>query len=142
MPLLTTQKLWDNHPYPDSPCDQSLFQNQCAIRMGVALNAAGLSTASFPGAKCYANLKHSPKHVLRAQQLADWLVTQTISVGTVKKYGNKMTSADFLGKKGIVFIRDGWGATDHIDVWNGSALKGGTPDYFARGKEIWFWELP
>lgn len=141
MPTITMQRIWDKHPYPDWPCDKKIFENQCAIRMGVALNGAGLSTATFPGVKCYPNLKHSPKHILRAQELANWLATQTVGVGTVKKYLKKVTSADFKGKKGIVFIKDGWGATDHIDVWDGFRLKGGTPDYFARGKEVWFWEL-
>lgn len=140
MPTLTFTKLWDSHPYPDSPCDTTLFVNQCAIRMSVALRGAGADLASFAGAKCYPGLKHSPKHVLRAQELAEWLAGQTTLVGTVKKY-KKVSSVDFAGKKGIVFIKDGWGPTDHIDVWNGSALKGGSPDYFARGKAVWFWEL-
>lgn len=43
---------------------------------------------------------------------------------------------------GIVFIKDGWGATDHIDVWNSSELKGGETEYFLSSwKEIWFWQL-
>ena len=146
MPLITMQKVWDSHPYQTPsvgwPCDPKLFVNQCAIRMGVALDGAGLSTTSFLGARCYAHLKHSPRHVLRAQELANWLARQTAKVGTVKKHKKKVTSADFQGKTGIVFIKDGWGATDHIDVWNGRKLKGGSPDYFAKGKEVWFWELP
>lgn len=133
---------WDNHPYPDFPCDQALFENQCAIRMSVVLRGAGLSTASFSGAKCYPGLKHSPKHILRAQELANWLVRQTARVGVAKKHTKTVTSADFCGKKGLVFIKGGWGPTDHIDVWNGSALKGGSLDYFSRGKEAWCWELP
>jgi len=32
---------------------------------------------------------------------------------------------DFEGKKGIVFIKNEWGPTDHIDVWNGAMMKGG-----------------
>lgn len=44
-------------------------------------------------------------------------------------------------RKGIVFIKDGWGATDHIDLWNGAAMKAGFQNYFALGKEVWFWEL-
>jgi hypothetical protein len=141
--MLTLQSLWDNHPYPNWPCDQTLFENQCAIRMTVALNGAGLSTANFRGAKCYTSLGHSPRHILRAQELADWLATLPVSVGTVQKYREKVTSADFLGKRGIVFIQDGWPhGGDHIDLWNGTSLKGGTPDYFERGRQIWFWELP
>jgi hypothetical protein len=140
MPTLTTKQLWDAHPYPASPCDTTYFVNQCAIRMSVALRGAGADLGSFVGAKCYPSLAHSPRHALRAQELADWLATQTVLVGTVQKH-KAVTHADFVGKKGIVFIKDGWGPTDHIDVWDGEALKGGSPDYFARGKAVWFWEL-
>jgi len=140
VPTVTTQKIWDNHPYPGDPCDKSTFTNQCAIRMGVALAGAGLSLVSFQGAKCW--LQHNPPHILRAQELANWLVAQTATVGTVRKHKTKVSNLDFVGKKGIVFIKDGWGATDHIDIWNGSQLKGGSPTYFALGKEVWFWELP
>lgn len=52
-----------------------------------------------------------------------------------------VTSKDYAGKKGIVFIKNGWGPTDHIDVWNGTLMKGGSDLYFARGTEVWFWEI-
>jgi hypothetical protein len=109
--------------------------------MGVALTKSGVNLASFTGARCWPNLKHSPRHVLRAQELANWLVKQTALVGTVSKR-KKAKSADYAGKKGIVFFQDGWtGGVDHIDVWDGHALKAGRPEYFALGKEIWFWQL-
>lgn len=53
-----------------------------------------------------------------------------------------------LGKSGIhtnsfdvMCIKNGWGATDHIDLWNGAAMRGGFANYFGLGKEVWFWEL-
>lgn len=52
-----------------------------------------------------------------------------------------MNHNSFKNAKGIIFIKDGWGATDHIDVWNGMSLKGGTVDYLGYGLEIWFWPL-
>jgi len=139
MATVTASHIWNNHPYPNSPCDTNLFHNQCAIRMGVALVASGVNLATFRGAKCW--LRHSPRHILRAQELANWMVTQTTTFGTVKKYKKGVTHVDFVGKKGIVFVQDGWGAMDHIDIWNGMQLKGGSPSYFALGKQIWFWEL-
>jgi hypothetical protein len=139
VPTVTYLQIWNKHPYPDTPCDTELFPNQCAIRMGVALREAGVSLASFKGVKCWAS--HSPKHILRAQQLADWMATQTTTFGKVQKFKKSVTSSDFSGKTGLVFIQDGWGPTDHIDVWNGAELKGGSPSYFARGKQVWFWEL-
>jgi hypothetical protein len=106
--------------------------------MGVALAGAGVSLTTFTGARCW--VKHAPKHILRAQELAKWIERETAVFGAVKKY-KSVTSADFAGRTGIVFIRDGWGATDHIDVWDGARMKGGAPGYFAMGKEVWFWEL-
>lgn len=141
MATVSFQKLWDSHPYPATPCSTKYFENQCAIRMGVALRGAGVNLTTFRGAKCYVSLKHTPKHVLRAQQLADWLKTQTAAVGSAEVHKKKVSSSDFAGRKGIVFIKDGWGATDHIDVWDGAKMKGGQPGYFALGKEVWFWPL-
>ncbi|WP_411751996.1 type VI secretion system amidase effector protein Tae4 [Serratia sp. (in: enterobacteria)] len=138
---LSFTQLWNNHPYPDSPCD-STFINQCAIRMGVALEKSGINIHTFHGAKCYQNFKHSPRHILRAQELANWLLSRQDLVGKVAKK-KKVSQNDYIGKKGIVFIKDGWGSTDHIDVWDGSKMlmKGGSPDYFTLGTEVWFWEL-
>jgi hypothetical protein len=129
MATLTATDVWNNHPYPDSPCDTNLFRNQCAIRMGVALAACGVNLRSFQGAKCWVN--HSPRHILRAQELANWMLTQRTTFGTVKKHRRGVTFADFAGKRGIVFIQNGWGPTDHIDIWDGSRMKGGDPSYFA-----------
>ena len=140
MATVTYQQIWNHHPYPNSPCDTTLFVNQCAIRMGVALAGAGVNMASFHGAKCWVK-DHSPKHILRAQELANWMTTQTVTFGNVTKYTTKVTSGDFAAKTGLVFIKDGWGATDHIDVWNGTSMKAGDSSYFALGKQVWFWPL-
>jgi len=54
-------------------------------------------------------------HVLAAQELANWIKSET-----------------------SVF----WGATDHIDVWDGESLVGGFPSYFDSDfKELWFWDV-
>jgi len=109
--------------------------------MGIALAGAGANLSSFAGARCYPSLKHSPRHILRAEELANWLVGQKQLVGPVSKR-KKVTSADFAGKAGIVFIKDGWAAGgDHIDIWDGMSMRGGMLDYFAKGKEVWFWRL-
>ena len=139
---LSFQSVWDNHPYPAFPCDRTEFENQCAIRMGVALRGAGADLTSFAGAVCYPNFGHNPRHVLRAQELADWLRQNSSVAGTPSIHRN-VTAENFRGRKGIVFVQDGWGATDHIDAWDGAAfeMKGGRPEYFALGREVWFWEL-
>ncbi len=144
MALVQFHMLWANHPYPNNPCDEEEFTNQCAIRMGVALEKSGIDTTSFdtmyPNRRCYPGFKHSPRHILAAQELANWIKTKNSLFGIVEVHKN-VTSKNFKGRKGIVFIKNGWGSTDHIDVWNGVGMKGGFPNYFSLGKEVWFWEL-
>jgi hypothetical protein len=144
MALVQFHTLWSNHPYPNKPCDEKTFTNQCAIRMGVALEKSGVDTGSFdimyPNRRCYPGFKHTPRHILAAQELANWIKTKKLVFGNAEIH-KRVTSNDFKGRKGIVFIRNGWGPTDHIDLWNGVAMKGGFPNYFSRGKEVWFWEL-
>lgn len=149
MPTVTAQALWDNHPYPASPCSSDLFPNQCAIRMSVALEKAGINTSSFdklyPRRRCctaYPSLKHhKPGHIMSAQELANWIDKNPSIFGKAKKHTKKVTAADFVGKKGIVFIMNGWGSTDHIDIWDGSDMKGGQQQYFSLGEQVWFWQL-
>lgn len=139
------ETLWRNHPYPKSPCDTALFTNQCAIRMGVALEKSGVDTSGFdrkyPQRRCYPGLNHSPKHILAAQELANWIDSSDNNLFGSKTVHTGDASEALKGKKGIVFIRNGWGPTDHIDLWDGETMKGGSPDYLTRGDEIWFWEI-
>lgn len=150
--------LWKNHPGPGDaakpetyPCDRPLFENQCAIRMGVALEASGIDTTSFNVRRCskvYPALKsHAPGHILAAQELADaldhysrlhWLKR------ALKLKGSLHTNRSQLGsQKGIIFIQNGWGATDHIDLWDGTSRKfrGGGSTFDLVGQHIWFWQL-
>ena len=105
------------------------------------MEKSGVDTSSFdamfPNRRCYPGFNHSPKHILAAQQLADWIKSKETIFGKVKVHDN-VTNLDFTGKKGIVFIKNGWGNTDHIDVWNGTTMKGGFPSYFSLGEEVWF----
>lgn len=43
--------------------------------------------------------------------------------------------------KGLSFIMNGWGNTDHIDLWDGEYLKGGSSDWLELGDQVWFWEI-
>lgn len=143
--LIQFNKLWVNHPYPSNPCDKTLFANQCAIRMGVSLVVSVIDISSFdkmyPQRRCYPSLKHTPRHILAAQELANW-----IDSANCRFFGNKQVlKNDALSvlkdKKGIVFIMNGWGNTDHIDLWDGEYLKAGDPDWLNLGEQIWFWEM-
>ncbi len=136
--------LWKNHSYPEKPCDNKTFINQCAIRMGVALEKSGVDTTSFdkmyPHRRCYSGFKHNPRHILGAENLADWMKLNPIVFGIVKIFKQPKIN-DFYAKKGIIFIKNGWGSTDHIDLWNGFAMKGGFVEYLEIGEELWFWEF-
>lgn len=146
--MVRFDELWKNHPGKSShPCNIALFPNQCAIRMSEALHKSGVDLMSFKGVKCWEKHKDGFKHILRAQELADWIYMHPEIFGNRlklerKKYP-KMGNKSFKNGKGIIFIKDGWsGGTDHIDIWNGISLKGGDAlDYLWRGTEIWFWAL-
>ncbi|WP_102795389.1 type VI secretion system amidase effector protein Tae4 [Bowmanella denitrificans] len=127
------EELWNNHPTiksswfdDDAPCivdGERAFENQCAIRMGVCLTESGVDLSSFTGARCWHN--HNPSHILRAQELGDWLRS---SASPFKRYEEFDASAGFSnigGKKGIIFFKNYYGPGnqgDHIDLWNGSRL--------------------
>ncbi|MEE2732961.1 MAG: type VI secretion system amidase effector protein Tae4 [Pseudomonadota bacterium] len=137
--------LWANHPANkgmDEPCatnGNGNFENQCAIRMGVALANSGVSLAGFRGARCWFGHKN---HVLRAQELANWLANGGGGFGspTVHRSAN---SSSFLNS-GIVFFKNFWGVGnqgDHIDLWDGRQMTKGDPVYFDASEEVWFWQL-
>ncbi|MGR5150149.1 T6SS effector amidase Tae4 family protein [Photobacterium alginatilyticum] len=129
MAVIQFANLWKNHPYPQNPCDKAHFPNQCAIRMGVALEKSGIDTSSFdlkyPRRRCYPGFKHSPKHILAAQELANWIAANPNIFGQKKVITTERESS-LKGIRGIIFIKNGWGSTDHIDVWNGETMKGGS----------------
>lgn len=63
-----------------------------------------------------------------------------IKDGSIRK-----NMSTFKRKNGVVFIMNGWGSTDHIDVWDGTSMKmkgsSNTVAYSQRGKQVWFWEM-
>ncbi|QUM89866.1 type VI secretion system amidase effector protein Tae4 [Moritella sp. 36] len=155
----TFKKIWDNHPsvenfFDDFPCidgsGSKAFDNQCAIRIGVALDATGISTAGFTGARCWHG--HKPGHILRAEELANWLKGASSPFKTMIKFEAKDGFSKINGKKGIIFFKDYYGANnqgDHIDLWNGSRLTRYSSwiEFAARGgshyskSTVWFWPV-
>jgi len=140
---------WHNHPGRKNVCDETLFVNQCAIRMGTALELSGIKMSQDRRIlrRCtteYRAFKHHKDglvkgHVLAAQELANWIKSQPSTFGSRSVVNSQ---EEILGRSGIIFFRDGWGATDHIDVWDGQSLVGGFPSYFDSDfKELWFWDV-
>jgi hypothetical protein len=144
LPTLSWSGLWDNDPSPEYTCDQATLRNQSAVRMGGTLKKSGVDLSSFQGARCS---KHDPSHILYAQELADWLRTQTKLVGNVKTY-EKVTQKDLEDlkkKRGIIFIQKPTEnrGVDHIDLWS-VYLKSKGGDFsrwVSACEQVWFWDL-
>lgn len=161
MIVIQFQQLWDSHPLNQTPSENfpcrkkdgtPAFENQCAIKMSVALAGAGVNMNACNKVKCWFGHKN---HVIRAQELADWLAaTQQLGKPSrlQKKKGDTASSfeatvlATITGKKGIIFCQNFWGAGnqgDHIDVWDGQYMTGKNENYnyYGRSMDVWFWRL-
>lgn len=133
--LPTFSTLLDKYPEEQRPCDQG-WENQCAIRLSVALTDAGFKLTEYRDPLC----KHH--HARGAESLASYLRHQ---VGRPKIYTNAGDArAGIRDKTGIVFFKDitGFrgGRGDHIDLWDGRAAV--TGEYFDACVQTWFWLVP
>lgn len=161
MAVIQFQTLWNSHPLNQSPpenfpCKKKdgtpAFENQCAIKMSIALMGASLNMKACNKVRCW--FGHT-NHIIRAQELADWLCgAQQLGAPTKFRKKSGVAGADFqqavvsgiTGKKGVIFCQNFWGAGnqgDHIDVWDGSSMSGShiNEDYYGRSAQVWFWEL-
>ncbi|HEB92361.1 MAG TPA: hypothetical protein ENI94_02625 [Gammaproteobacteria bacterium] len=124
------------------------------MRMGKALEDSGVILAGQNLKRCsdYSTIfkDHKPGHIRSAQELANVFYRNPALLGAgVKKLILDGTIdeniSSFKNKKGMVFIMNGWGSTDHIDLWDGLLMKmkrtSNTVGYRKRGKQVWFWEL-
>jgi hypothetical protein len=130
---VTFSMLWSTYPSVQMPCDGP-WDNQCAIRMSIALIGAGFSLSNYSEPRCAHN------HARGAESLAQYLSR----FQRPDRYPPATARASVSGRTGIVFFRNiaGFrgGVGDHIDVWDGSATK--TGDYFTSCTEVWFWAVP
>ncbi len=134
--------LWNSYPTEANPCDGA-WDNQCAIRMSVTLNA---EQSIKVNKSTYAEPKCAHEHARGAESLANWLWKKHLGRPTIYTDGAKAKLA-LNEKTGIIFFKDCFtraGETravgDHIDLWN----KGKTKTYSDPGNksaQIWFWEL-
>ncbi len=173
---VTFAKLWAGYPSSKPYIDKKTgnppkgFENQCAIKVSVALHAAGIDLRSF---RWDYVLISGKKAAIRAEDLAFWLKSRNIdgiSLPPPDITGEKWQES-IKGKTGIAFFKDYWtrdGETeanrsgDHIDLWNESKLTAsglmGALTTFARftigirsishiysdlgnSKQILFWEV-
>lgn len=138
--VVTFKELWSNYPsseikHLDPKTSKETFDNHCAINLSHSLLMSGISMSSFKGTKCWNCSIKDGSHIVRAQELADWLKKKPfpgcpdpiVTVGQEFKETLK-------GKKGIIFFKDYWqrevekGSTrrtgDHIDFWDDGTLAG------------------
>ncbi len=142
-PSLHFAALWAGYPAGTPYVDRKTghpppgFDNQCAIRLSVALHAAGVPMESFRGA--YVLIK-SQRAAVRAEELAAWLKLQALpGVASAENVTGEKWQEKIKGRTGIVFFANYWarpGETkhptgDHIDLWNGNRLTISSPEGLA-----------
>lgn len=137
-PPLGFQALWANYPNHD-PCvnpvtHKKANDDQCAIRLGLALQKSGVNFASFTGPRCEFGPKGNGM-VLRAEGLAAWLQSQPFpGCPAPQMLPGKGFQKFLAGRTGIAFFEDYWFRAenkkyptgDHIDLWNRDRL---TPSF-------------
>lgn len=165
MPQLNFFSLWINHPAVRAPtgdaalrkrytqpcrddAGESMYDNQCAVRLGITLKRCGINIDTYPGARCGPH-----GHLLRVEECIEWLASSAMRQYLPPYETHRgVDHRRFMGRKGIVAWLDFWHRTpnprpgaqptgDHIDLWNGSRIAEGDINYFQRSREIWFWEL-
>lgn len=171
MPAIQFATVWNNYS-DESPCRDKKsgrvpprYGNQCAFRVGSALEKSGVSFVSYRGARCPHASKTSGL-VASAQDLANWLVKDRFpGCPNPETYTGKNAFAEISGRTGIIFLANYWqrpsdkGNTrsgDHIDLWNGSRMTSlsswlrvnlgiswdGVWSDFRLASRVLFWPLP
>jgi hypothetical protein len=167
---ISFQAIWNSYP-SESPCKDPKtgkpppgYDNQCAMRLGYALERAGVSFASYRGARCPCAPQKGGM-VASAQGLANWLKTRPFhGCPTFEKYTGTDVFENIKGRSGIVFLANYWQRKtdkgdartgDHIDLWNGSSMTAfsswfrvhlgvswdGLWSDFRRATEVLFWPI-
>jgi hypothetical protein len=138
-------RLWAAYPQLYHPCQASdgtpHFENQCAIRFGIALIDGGIDVRGVGGVRCWYG--HGSRHLLRGEEIAAWMRSNPSVFGQVRIY-HSVDQSLFTGRRGLIFCRNFWGPGnqgDHIDLWNRTYMASGNPAYISRSEEVWFWEV-
>ncbi|WP_426713223.1 T6SS effector amidase Tae4 family protein [Cronobacter muytjensii] len=146
------------------PDGHKAFDDQCAIRLGVALTRCGYDVSRLKLAQCWYHPK-TDGHVLRAEELAKALKRTAIpGVFSAVKVSTENFEETLRGQTGIIFFKDYFRrgsesftnrSGDHIDLWNGERVtsrssylriqwglrwEGYLSDFF-NSREIWFWKI-
>ncbi len=139
---VTFAEFWKHYPSSD-PCVNpqtgvKAYDDQCAIRLGMALERSGVSFKTFQGPRCEFGPRGNGM-VLRAEMLMQWLLTRPFAgCPAAISYPGKDFQQRLQGHTGIVFFKDYWRRAgekyptgDHIDLWNRDRL---TPSFESFGR--------
>lgn len=157
----TFDDLWSGHPGNVIICKledgTKIGDNQCAMTMHHGLHKCGVDLSSYYDRTTLKTCHHysskfkghKPAHIRAAQEMANLLRKKPSLVGTPifsKFTGNIHDNLSKIkDRKGIVFIQNGWGRTDHIDLWDGTKSSGkfrrGSDTYVQKGEAVWFWDM-
>jgi hypothetical protein len=151
--------LWDAHPnitldfFPCACNGKIHFENQCAIRMGVALSRVNFKKKNkvacfdFEGERCWFH-PESDNHTLRVEELVSYLIDKLPKRSlTIRQKEDYPLSFDDFGACGIIAIIDFWGQGDqgdHIDLVDSDGIMtDGThvDDYLSRARKAYHWEI-
>ncbi len=142
------------------------YDNQCAIKISLALLEAGVKLERFKGAVVFIK---GGRIAIRAQELAEWLKIQPVpGIAPAETITGERWESKIRGRTGVVYFADYWTrgnekvpTGDHIDLWNGSRMTASGVEGVAvtflrfglgiesgpwfsslsKAKTIWFWEV-
>lgn len=129
--------LWGNYPpsVDGAPAHPSVdpYPNQCAIRVGYALQQSGVDISSYPEIN-----QTTDGYPRSSQGLADWIWQ---NFGPPRRIPIEEFRNDYLGRTGLIFESPivGSGVTPHIDLWNEGSTGSGF--YVGGILEVWFWPI-
>ncbi len=158
------ERAYHDYVLDSAPCKNPGIDNQCAVRMSVALGRCGCDLIGFPNRRrvhsgrptCQLDIEH----VVGARELADHLVRV---LGPPQRFGERQADdarATLANRRGIIYFnncfrREAGGPMvgDHIDLFDGSRYyneiigvgAGGdarrAADLFHRADQVWFFPL-
>ncbi|WP_407081637.1 type VI secretion system amidase effector protein Tae4 [Methylomonas montana] len=171
MAIVKFETIWQNYP-DEYPCldpktgkPPKGYSNQCAMRVGCALEKSGISFASFSGKRCPCGSANGGM-VAGAQELASWLGPNRFQgCPNPETHAGKDAFEKVSSRTGIIFLANYWqreGETDstrtgdHIDLWNGSRMTAysswfrvhlgvgwdGVWSDFRGASRVLFWPIP
>lgn len=109
------KELWNEYPKGTNgrnarPSSDSYAINQCAIRVGVALDGSGMDMTGYPSIN-----KTSEGFPRSSKGLADWLWNE---VRPPMIMSQTHFDANYADKTGLIYLAPPQGAVGHIDLWN------------------------